>query len=257
MTTRRTIPPQGRSRRGAPLAALALLLGAALLLAACEDSDPTAPEGSSISVTADPQTTQPNVPVRITATVRSGNGTRLPDQEVIFSTSQGTLDPPAQTSLITDDIGQVTSTLRTPSTATVTARSGSITNTTSVNIVNCQLQDIIITDISPSQINDCNGSAQITVTAIDTNGAGCGGVVIVFYADPPGSGQPELSGSLNPPQGVTNANGEARSTFTVNSTNCQAACAVPTSGDCEVDLSAEDTSGTYPSAVVVLRETVP
>ena len=67
---------------------LALL---ALATPACEsDSDPTAPADSVITVDANPQTVV--VPgggqgfTTITATLRSKNGTRLPDQEVSFST---------------------------------------------------------------------------------------------------------------------------------------------------------------------------
>lgn len=244
--------PVTRSR----IAALTLLLPVALILTACEDSDPTAPDGSTITISADPQTTQPNVSSKITATVRSGSGTRLPDQEVIFSTSQGSLTPPAQTPLISDDNGQVTSTLRTPSTATVTATSGTISATTSVSIISCNLQNLLI-NVVPQILTSCNGSATVTVTAIDDTGAGCGGVSIAFFADPPGSGLTELPGSLNPQQVVTDANGEATSTFNVDSSACQNSCANPNPGQCEVDLSAEDNNGNYVTPVVVLSENVP
>ncbi|HXI01656.1 MAG TPA: Ig-like domain-containing protein, partial [Candidatus Saccharimonadales bacterium] len=144
----------GRKRTGRFVpkgAAGALLIGAAgglLLLAAgmtlsCVNSDPTAPEGSTITVSADPQTVQPGVNSKITATVRSMNGTRLPDQEVIFTTTAGKLST-GSNAVTTDTAGQAESTLSTTQNATVTAASGTVTASTTVTFSTCTLQNFTV-----------------------------------------------------------------------------------------------------------------
>src|SRR5437867_775472 len=91
---------QGHSGRAfAGRVALAALCVAALMLilVTCVTQDPTAPEGSMFTVSANPQTvvSQGGLPGRttVTATLRGKNGTRLPDQEVAFSTTSGVLTP--------------------------------------------------------------------------------------------------------------------------------------------------------------------
>src|SRR5882672_7545922 len=84
--------------------AAALLVAAVFGIAACNNSDPTAPADSTMTVSANPQTVVvPSVgdgQAQITATIRSKNGNRLPDQEVTFSTSAGRLDPAAETPIV-------------------------------------------------------------------------------------------------------------------------------------------------------------
>ena len=108
----------------APVMTIMGIAIASVLMVSCENSDPTAPEGATITVSANPQTVRSGVTARITATVRSANGTRLPDQEVVFTTTTGSLSPPAQTPILTDDDGQAETVLSTTQTATVMAASG-------------------------------------------------------------------------------------------------------------------------------------
>jgi hypothetical protein len=234
------------------IAAIAALGAMAL---SCESSDPTAPQGSTITVTADPQTVASGTDSTITATVRSSNGTRLPDQEVIFSTTRGNLTPPAQSSQLTDSNGQVTSLLSTSVTATVTATSGTTSGSTTVNFVNCDLQTIIV-NLSEQVISDCSPDPKVVVfvTARDSAGAVCEGLAVSITADPPVSGATHLLGSLSPTQGVTDSGGLITAKFTPDASQCQNDC----SGGqvCEVDFVAEDRGGSIQSVPVTLTASV-
>lgn len=252
------------SRAGKAAAAMAGLAIAAVFLVTCDNQDPLAPEGSTITVSASPQT----IPIigggagnsTITATVRGKNGTRLPDQEVTFNTSQGTLDPPAQSPLITDDQGQATSTLITNSTATVTAFSGSISGNTTVNVVTGDLSNITVS-LDVSTIQNCSDTVEVTASAADVNGDGVTGVVITFKTKVP-NGFNELKGNFNPTQPRTDLNGEAVTTFTPDPVICSQKCsasaqpAPPNGGACAIDITAQDISGTFISPSVRIDENV-
>lgn len=240
--------------------AASLLAGGALLFPACEDSDPTAPEGSTVIVSASPQTVQPNVDVLITATIRASTGARLPDQEVIFTTTTGILTPPAQTPLITDDDGEVTCILNTASTATVTAQSGSISQSTTVNVQACDLSQITLV-IDPVNITACSTQVTLRATAFDTQAGRCGGVILSFRGDDPPAGLNLLPGTISPQQGLTDASGELTVQFTPTDTLCQDQCnlnvnpAAPNGGSCAVDFVAEDSTG-IESLPVRLNESI-
>jgi hypothetical protein len=228
--------------------AASLLAGGALLFPACENSDPTAPEGSTITVSADPQTVGPNIDSTITATLRSGSGTRLPDQEVIFTTTAGTLDPPAQTPILTDDRGVADCTLTTTTSATVTAQSGSISENTTVNYQKCTLS-LVLLNINPQTITSCSEVVTLTAEARDTDNVLCEGVLIEFSADPPASGLTQLPGDIDRTSGLTDSNGEFGAVFTPSSVSCQPDCGLAV---CETDFIAR--SGSITSSVVTLRE---
>lgn len=253
----------GRKRTGRLVPTGALILLAAGATLSCVNSDPTAPEGSTITVSADPQTVQPGIDSKITATVRSMNGTRLPDQEVIFTTTTGTLNPPAQTARTTDNNGQVSCVLSTDQTATVTASSGTITASTTVNVISCNLQTIIINS-SLQTISSCLTTVGLTVEALDTNGEACAGVAVKIVTDTVPTGFNELTGSLSPAaQGVTDPMGMFTATFSPDQTQCQADCSLVSNpmatngGACEVIFVAETISGSNPSSPAIVTESIP
>lgn len=249
---------------GSAIAAAALVLAAACLVA-CESSDPVAPEGSTITVSASPQT----IPVpsgggtgtsKITAVVRGKNGTRLPDQEVTFTTSAGTLDPAAQTILTTNDDGVAKSVLTTTATSTVTAFSGSITGNTTVNIVTGDLANITLS-ADVQTLSTCSDEVELTANAADPNGDGVQGVAINFRKTVP-SGFNELKGSINPTQPRTDSFGDAVAIFTPDQNSCTSRCSAsdpnaPNGGACRVDITAADITGTFVSGPVVIDENTP
>lgn len=245
---------QGKERivaRGARLVAVAVLSGLIGLGISCENSDPTAPEGSTIVVSAAPQTVNPGASSEITATVRSSNGTRLPRQEVLFNTTRGQLTPKALTPILTDNLGRATSILDTSEQATVTASSGSISGQTTVNVSGCALQSIVV-NLSPGILPDCLSQVGVTVSVLDTNGQPCDGETVRIILLDPLSGVTRLQGSVSPSQGLTNASGEFTGSFTPSS-SCQNDCSGVT---CEVDIVGEHISNIR-SARETLGESIP
>jgi hypothetical protein len=232
---------------------LACLLSAGLVaLVTCTRQDPVAPDGSLITVSANPQTVVIGSASKITATLRSKNGTRLPDQEVIFSTSAGTLIPPAQTSILSNSLGQASCELATSVSATVTAFSGSIMGTTTVGVVSGALSQILISSVTPGTVMDCSsGSAQtVEVDAQDPNGDGVSGVTIIFGSEAT-PGLPLLPGTFSRTQATTDSSGVATSVFTPTSSTCQSNCSpsadpnAPNGGNCTLVFTAQDVTGAF------------
>ncbi|MGH9869874.1 MAG: hypothetical protein ACREAA_17145 [Candidatus Polarisedimenticolia bacterium] len=231
-------------------AAPALLLTAAAVLAACDDAgDPTAPSDSTVNVSANPQTVI--VPTNgvgfstITATVRSKNGTLLDNQEVTFSTTGGDLDPPADTFLTTDDLGQARSKLGTATSVTVTARSGNITGTTQVQTVPGNLATFIL-NVVPAILEDCTTDLNVIVEVFETDGDPAPGVLVIFGTTG------EMNGSFTPGQINSDINGLALSTFEPNSTLCQQQCTSASAdpntnrdGICDFFITAQDRTNTF------------
>jgi len=113
-----------------PSLCLAALAAGFLALAHCHRGDQTAPEGAIIDLAASPTTivlVDGSGSADVVATVSSSVGVPLPDQDVRFSTSAGTLEtlsgqPAANIPIRTDSFGNAHVTLTTTKTTTVTAR---------------------------------------------------------------------------------------------------------------------------------------
>jgi adhesin/invasin len=246
-------------------AAAAACMVLAALSAGCEgEGDPAAPEGSTISVSANPQTVI--VPVggagatEITATVRSANGTRLPDQEITFSTTAGSLDPPAETPLKSDSNGQAKCLLTTSSAATVTAASGSISDMTQIQTAPGDLATFII-NVVPSFIVNCNDSVMATATVNTTMGTPVQGLLVIFDE----GSTSEITGNFSPAaQVATDVNGMAVATWTPNGAQCAAQCMAATAdpntgtdGDCRITLIADDITSSFTSPPAMVQDNIP
>lgn len=253
---------QSRTTRAAAAAACMIL---AALSAGCEgEGDPTAPEGSTISVSANPQTVI--VPTggagvtEITATVRSKSGTRLPDQEITFSTTAGILDPPAETPLTSDSIGQAKCLLTTSSAATVTASSGSITDMTQIQTAPGDLATFIL-NVSPDFINTCTDSVTATATVMTTMGNPVPGLLVIFDEGP----SAEITGTFSPARQVaTDVSGTAVAMWTPNAAQCAAQCLAATAdpntgadGDCDMFLIADDITSSFTSVEFEVEDSIP
>jgi len=242
----------GRGR----IALAVCLAAAALAMGGCESNgDPTAPADSTLTVSADPQTVIPGEKSTITATLRSKTGARLPDQEVTFSTTEGTLDPPAETALTTDSQGQASSVLITPGTATVTAQSGSISGSTQVQTSSCKISTVGV-NVNPDFIEACDatGKVEVIATVLDTSGNPCV-AVLVDFTNPAST----VTGTFRPSQPPTNALGEAISEWTVNSTQCEQQCGSnpsdPSAGNCTIFIGAS--VGTIKATPEQITDNVP
>lgn len=242
------------------------VLAAAGFLAGCENnSDPVAPDGSTITVSASPQTVvvptggQPGTST-ITATIRSENGTRLPNQEITFDTSAGTLSPVAQTPLKTDSNGQAVSILATTTSATVTATSGAVSDSTQVQTAPGDLAPFIL-NVTPTTLTSCNQTLQLVATVVTTSGTPVESVVVIFDE----TSSSTLVGDFVPGnQVLTDVMGQAPVSWTPNLSVCSAECQFstgdpnnPSRGDCTLAFTARDTTGNFESVPVVVFDQIP
>jgi len=245
--------------------AAALIAAAVLGIAACNNTDPTAPADSTVTVSANPSTVV--VPAggqgttELTATLRSKSGAREPGQEMTFSTTSGILDPAAETTILTDNNGQAMSklTLTSNSPPTVTARSGSITATVQVLTTSAALSQFLL-DIQPSDLTTCTD--QLTMTAIveDPNGDPVPGVRVIFAEETPAV----LTGSFSPSsQRDTDATGTAVVTWKPSQATCDLKCTMAgndpnTMGNCgTLQFTASDLTGNFESQAFPIPDNIP
>jgi hypothetical protein len=213
---------------------VAMTCGLLLAASACDESDTVAPDGSTISLSATPATILLSNGIQardvtIVATVYNSIGVPLPGQDVRFTTNSGSLTPPGNTPVETDDIGNALSILKGASaTTTITAQSGKATKDISLQTVTCDIQSI---SLSESQLNftSCNtgaegGSFELTATVSDTSGAPCVGIQVAFSvtttSDPPDE---DVGIDISPGAVTTDSNGEATTTVSL-ANDCSEDC---------------------------------
>lgn len=147
----------------------------------------------------------------ITAFVRNASNALLPNVSVSFEASSGGISPAQAT---TDANGQATATLTTAGdtslrTITVTARTGSFSSTTAVQVVAATppatVGTLTLTTSTPTLPSDNSLSATITALVRDSNNALLPNVPVQFSAS---------SGAITPAQGNSNASGQVQATLT-------------------------------------------
>jgi hypothetical protein len=198
-----------------------------------------------------------NGAAEITAVLRSKNGTRLPDQEVTFSSSAGSLDPPAETAILTDDDGVAQCTLITNNNTTITARSGSVTATTQVQTTSADLSPFLL-DISPTDTLDTCSDPPLTLTATvtDVNGQPVSGVLVIFNEVSPSNHE----GQFTPTSGQTTSNSQGLATVTWRpGPTCSDDCSTTGGGigDCIIFITARDVTGDFESIEVEIVDNIP
>ena len=120
------------------LGTLAALFILAVMLIACEDSDPTAVEGSQFIITATPNpvdlTANPLGQSTVSARLLTATGVPQSGTAVFFSTSNGTVSPDTDT---TDDDGVALTTFASPTAvnASVEATSGGSSGTIQITVI--------------------------------------------------------------------------------------------------------------------------
>jgi hypothetical protein len=257
----------------------------------CDDSETIPPSGSTITVAANPTTVVLGTvgecttllqqatcgEAEIVATVRSELGLALPGQDVRFSTTAGQLfeGPPgnrvtaANIPIPTNSIGNATVDLLTPTTATVTATAGNATGSLTLNTVQGNLSQIVLTvDNSPNSLCAAASSADVisctqevcfAAEALDTMAVPIDGVTIVFSLQNNTTSGNTFSGTFIPSQAVTGASGDpgiARAKFTINA-DCPSQCSVNLGGGpCIAEVLAA-TQGGFLSIPVQLTINIP
>lgn len=184
------------------------LLPALTLFTACDKSSPVAPEGTTITINANPVTIPTNGTSTITVTGRKGNGLPLTEGTVIrFSTSIGTIEA----SVATDREGVARATLRgdgRAGKAKVQATTGAI-------------------EAVEAEVELGSPGASITLQADRSNLPEVGGTIALQanVRDPQGQAQPQAQVNFSTPLGtlasggrfvLTDGGGIARDTLSVS-----------------------------------------
>lgn len=222
--------------------------GALLIaMAACDDSETVAPDGSTISLAPTPATilisngTQAGE-VTVLATVRNAIGIPLPGQDVRFTNTSGVLVPTAGTPVATDDDGNAVTVLDQAKTqTTVTAQSGKATETIQLQTASCNIQNIAL-DQAALNFTACSGPGSFFVlraTVTDTSNDPCVGVLVTFKSTVASLPATDVALSISPGSSTTDNSGEVSTTVSLDS-NCSSRCP---GQDCNTSLQSIVASG--------------
>jgi adhesin/invasin len=193
--------------------ALGLVMAVALVaLAACSRAAPTAPTGSTLTLSVSPTTiTSPKGTATATATLRLPAGNPQPGAQVQFSTTLGSINPTLAT---TDNNGVGTATLSgsgRPGTAMVQAFSGAVMSTT-ISVIIGSLGASITLQASPATIPSSGGTSKLIAIVRDSTGVPVPGAQVNFTTT---IGTLRSGGALV----TTDGNGQATDSLTVRSSD--------------------------------------
>jgi hypothetical protein len=197
-------------------------------MAGCQSSDRIAPDGSTISLNATPSSillaggVQAGS-VTILATVDNTLGVPLPGQDVRFTTTSGVLTPQGGTPVRSNQDGNAITVLTgATQNTTITAKSGKVSQTLQLSTTTCTIGSIVISPTTVT-LNDCSTSIDVTANVADTNGDPCVGVLVTF-ATVPVTPATDVVVTFTPPAPKTDANGDATTSLTPQSTDCNTKC---------------------------------
>ena len=200
-----------RLRRASALAVL--VLGSALLTAACERVPLLAPSGSTITLTSSATALPANGSADLIAQVIEASGTPPHSgTQVTFTTNLGSVQPSYAE---TDTAGRVFVKYVAGAgsgTATITAISGGVSasGTNAIKIaVGSAAAGRVAVNASPTLIPSLGGSAVISATVFDINATPLSGVPVSFAT---------TTGSLDSVMVITDASGTAATTLRTSST---------------------------------------
>lgn len=237
-------------------AILATFLAGGIFFIACHQSEVVAPDGATISLSANPaqiivQGGQQLAPVVIIATVRDTIGVPLPGQDVRFTTTIGVLTPAASTPVTTDKLGNARSDLNlVTQAAQVTATSGKATASLSLTTATAAICFITVQPSDPQTITDCTVPIDFTVTVEDCSNKPVANAKIVFALDSAGNAN-AVTGNFQPSTGQTDDLGVVTSQLVFNTSTCNDNCGnSDTTKRCDAQVIIKDQSGLFTAAPV-------
>ena len=223
------------------------LAAAALVDVACDKATPTAPAGSTLSITASPLeiAATGTSTVTIVATRGAGGGAVTPGTEIRLSTTLGEIDEV----VTTDASGVARATLRgtgRSGTAKITASSGAAT-AVSVDVKVGATVERINLAVSPSSVPvDENAVITVTATVRDNQGQALPGAGVVFGAE---IGQLDNTG-------VVTTNNAGQATTRLRVTAAQLELLNDSSLEVRADVSGGGGSANATSTVLIERAPV-
>ncbi|MEW6322233.1 MAG: PKD domain-containing protein [Acidobacteriota bacterium] len=186
---------------------IALLATLALSAAACDKVPLLAPTQSTITLTVNTTTVPVNGTATVIASVTEQAGTPAQNGTVVtFTASFGTIEPAEART----EGGKATVTFRAGSQSGV-AKIGAFSGATRATEVEVRVggaaAERVVVRAEPASVPPGGGSVQVIAIVTDANGNALPGAPTVFSAD---------NGTLGSNSGVTDANGEVRTTLTTN-----------------------------------------
>jgi hypothetical protein len=182
---------------------------------------------TTILVGASPSSVPPGGgTVTVTALVLGAGGNRLSNVPINFSTTAGNLSPTFST---TDENGEARVELTTITTATVTARAGTVSGSTTVPVSGATAAPPASVSLSanPSSVPSSGGTVTLVATVLDANSNRIGNVAVTFST---------TAGTLSATTVLTDANGEARASVTTSSPTSVTARAGTVSGTANITV---------------------
>jgi hypothetical protein len=223
----------------------------------CESSEVVAPEGSLMSLSAEPtqiilENGVQQEDVNLLATVRSSIGSPLKGQDVRFSTNSGKLTPGPGTPVATDSNGNAFSVLTEVTEGpTITATSGLAEATLTLTVGTVRVGSITLSP-TPLVLNSCDDTLTLTVTVLDTESAAASGVRVTLEIVDTGRESDVTGGSFSPNPIVSDGTGIAETVLSLP--NCAAECA--TSDVCTGRIRAKNDNGSVLSNEVEIADSI-
>lgn len=118
------------------------------------------------------------------------------------------------------------------------------------------LAALVLSPDGSATVNSCSDVLGFTATALDAQGMPLAGIQVMFEFRPVVGGTQNLIGNFNPAFAVTDVEGNAATTLTINSAICEANC---TGGghDCSALIEVRDAAGLIVSVAVELLDNIP
>ena len=255
-----TGPTTGTGRK---ILLLGLAVACGLALIGCDESEVVPPLGSTVTLSANPATlvqTGTQTPESdLSARVTNSLGVSLPGQTVVFNTSEGVLDPPALTSIETDQNGIAKTKLKTIRTTTIDATSGVATSTLTISVLPGNIGSILVE--GDNSLVNCSLSLRFLVTVFDTDVPAnpVPGVTLSFQLrDATGSDGSvgDWAGTFSPANANTDGDGEVKSIIlTPDPNDCFDKCA--NGKTCQATVVAVEQSGLFKSPPLIISDAVP
>jgi adhesin/invasin len=212
-----------------------LCAAAAVVVSGCDSAPLLAPTQSTITVSAPARVLPNGGTTEVSAYVVEQAGTAVQNGTAVrFTTTLGTLDPP--TALTHNGVARTMFSAGSVSgIAEIRATSGSATGgDNNLNLVRITVGAAAVSTISiranPAAISPSGGTVELIATVVGENAEAVQGVTVTFSAD---------QGTLSSQTGVTDTQGEARTTLTTTQqTVVSATAGTKTSGNVTVGLRA-------------------
>ncbi len=245
----------GISERATRLAAIALIVGAVLVSAACEKMPLLAPQNSTVTVTAASKTLATGGQTEVTAFVAESSGTPVQNDTVVrFTTNLGRVDPAevgtkngyAVVTFYAGDIAGVADVRATSGSAGTASGATTATNVVQITVGAAAVENVVLR-ANPASVPPEGGTVELVAVVTGANNRALPGIPVSFVS---------TEGQLSSGRAVTDGDGEARVTiYTTKTASVTATAGTKTST--AVTITRRDPPPTPPTMGVTITVGTP